>query len=387
MGSWLRKAATPLLALALCACSDFLGFGGGDESTADKPAPLVAFKRAAKVVPRWQKQIGSSGAYVFTPVIADDSVYAANEDGDLLRYEAATGKLIWRVDTKRNLSGGVGAAHNLVLVGDLKGELLAFDNQGYLIWKSRLTSEILSAPQVAEGIVVVRTEDGRIFGLDATDGKRKWVYQRSTPALTVRSFANIAITRGGVFAGFAGGKLVALDINGGNIGWEATVALPRGTTELERVTDITSTPVFDNERVCAVAYQGRVGCFDLYRGNLLWTRDISSISGLTLDDRNLYVSDDKGAVVALDKVSGASVWKQDKLFARKITAPLAYGSYIVVADFHGYVHFLSREDGSFAARRATDGSRISAPPIAFDKVLLVLTHSGGLYAMGIEPLQ
>ena len=387
MGSWLRKAATPLLALALCACSDFLGFGGGDESTADKPARLVAFKRAAKVVPRWQKQIGSSGAYVFTPVIADDSVYAANEDGDLLRYEAATGKLIWRVDTKRNLSGGVGAAHNLVLVGDLKGELQAFENQGYLIWKSRLTSEILSAPQVAEGIVVVRTEDGRIFGLDATDGKRKWVYQRSTPALTVRSFATIAITRGGVFAGFAGGKLVALDINGGNIGWEATVALPRGTTELERVTDITSTPVFDNERVCAVAYQGRVGCFDLYRGNLLWTRDISSISGLTLDDRNLYVSDDKGAVVALDKVSGASVWKQDKLFARKITAPLAYGSYIVVADFHGYVHFLSREDGSFAARRATDGSRISAPPIAFDKVLLVLTHSGGLYTMGIEPLQ
>jgi outer membrane protein assembly factor BamB len=387
MGSWLRKAATPLLALALCACSDFPGFGGGDESNADKPAPLVAFKRAAKVVPRWQKQIGSSGAYVFTPVIADDSVYVANEEGDLLRYEAATGKLIWRVDTRRNLSGGVGAAHNLVLVGDLKGELLAFDNEGYLLWKSRLTSEILSAPQVAEGIVVVRTEDGRIFGLDATDGKRKWVYQRSTPALTVRSFASVAISRGGVFAGFAGGKLVALDINGGNIGWEATVALPRGTTELERVTDITSTPVIDDERVCAVAYQGRVGCFDLFRGNLLWTRDISSISGLTLDDHNLYVSDDKGAVIALDKVSGASVWKQDKLFARKITAPFAYGSYIVVADFHGYVHFLSREDGSFAARRTTDGSRVSAPPIALDKGVLVLTRSGGLYAMGIEPLQ
>lgn len=387
MGSWLRKAAITLLALALCACSDFMGFGGGDESNVDKPAPLVAFKKAAKVVSRWQKQIGSSGAYVFTPVIADDSVYAANADGDLLRYEAATGKLIWRVDTRHNLSGGVGAAHNLVLVGDLKGELLAFDNQGYLLWKSYLTSEILSAPQVAEGIVVVRTEDGRIFGLDATDGKRKWVYQRSTPSLTVRSFAGIAITRGGVFAGFAGGKLVALDIMSGNIGWEATVALPRGTTELERVTDITSVPVIDHEQVCAVAYQGRLGCFDLYRGNLLWTRDISSISGLTVDDRNLYVSDDKGAVIALDKMSGASVWKQDKLFARKITTPLAFGNYIVVADFHGFVHFLSREDGSFAARVRTDGNRISAPLIAFEKSLVVLTRDGGLYAMGIEPLQ
>ena len=122
------------------------------------------------------------------------------------------------------------------------------------------------------------------------------------------------------------------------------------------------------------------------RGNLLWAREISSVSGLTLDDHNVYVSDDKGAVLALDKVSGASVWKQDKLFARKITAPLAYGNYIVVADFHGYVHFLSREDGSFAARRATDGSRVSAAPVALDKGLLVLTRSGGLYAMDVEPL-
>ncbi len=386
MGSWLRKAAILLLALALCACSDFLGSDGGDANPVDKPAPLVAFKRAAKVSILWQKGIGSSGAYVFTPVFADDSVYAANEDGDLLRYDAATGKLIWRVDTRHHLSGGVGAAHNLVLVGDLKGELLAFDNQGYLIWKSWLTSEILSAPQVAEGIVVVRTQDGRIFGLDAADGKRKWVYQRSTPTLTVRSFASVVITRGGVFAGFAGGKLVALDIMNGNIGWEATVALPRGTTELERVTDITSTPVFDDERVCAVAYQGRVGCFDLLRGSLIWVRDISSISGLTLDGRNLYVSDDKGAVVALDKVSGSSVWKQDKLFARKLTAPLAFGEFIVVADLHGYVHFMSREDGSFAARHATDSSRISATPIALNKGLLVLTRDGGMYAMNVEPL-
>ncbi|HXZ95671.1 MAG TPA: outer membrane protein assembly factor BamB [Burkholderiales bacterium] len=380
-----QKAAALLLVLALCGCG-LLGIGGDDESAVDKPAPLVAFKRAARTEVLWQKGIGESGAYVFTPIFADDSIYAANEDGDLLRYNATTGKLIWRVDTRRNLSGGVGAAHNLVLVGDLRGELLAFDNQGYLIWKSRLTSEILSAPRVANGVVVVRTVDGRIFGLDAADGSRKWVYEHTTPTLTVRSFAGVVITHGGVFAGLAGGKLVGLDISSGNVGWEATVALPRGTTELERVTDITSMPAVDDERVCAVAYQGRVGCFDLFRGNLLWARDISSISGLTLDERNLYVSDEKGAVVALDKVSGASVWKQDKLFGRRISAPLAFGNYIVVGDLHGYVHFLSRDDGSFVARRATDGSRISAAPIALDKGLLIQTRDGGLYAMNVEPL-
>ncbi|HMJ49820.1 MAG TPA: PQQ-binding-like beta-propeller repeat protein, partial [Burkholderiales bacterium] len=118
-----RKAAPLLLVLALCGCG-LLGLGGDDENTQDKPAPLVAFKRAAKTVVLWQKGIGESGAYVFTPVFADDSIYAANGDGDLLRYDAKTGKLLWRVDTRRNLSAGVGAAHNLVLVGDLRGELL-----------------------------------------------------------------------------------------------------------------------------------------------------------------------------------------------------------------------------------------------------------------------
>ncbi|MGH8744056.1 MAG: outer membrane protein assembly factor BamB [Burkholderiales bacterium] len=377
------RAVVPLLVLLLCACSDFLGFGS-DPDTGEKPARLVSFLRTAKAVVVWQKNIGPSVEYVFAPVSADDGVYAANEDGELMRYDAVTGKLIWRVDTRHRLSGGVGAAQNIVLVGDLKGELLAFDRDGYLLWKSQLTSEILSPAQVAEGIVVVRTEDGRIFGLEAETGKRKWVYQRSTPALSVRSFASVAISRGGVFAGFAGGKLVAIDLATGNIGWEATVALPRGTTELERVTDITSVPVVDQDRVCAVAYQGRLACFDLLRGNLLWTRDISSIAGLTLDEHNVYVSDDKGAVVALDKFNGASVWKQDKLSWRKLTSPLVYGRYVIVCDFHGYVHFLSREDGAFAARLGTDGSRVSAPPIALPQSFLVQTRGGRLYALTVR---
>ncbi|HVS26056.1 MAG TPA: outer membrane protein assembly factor BamB [Burkholderiales bacterium] len=378
--SW---AVVPLLVLFLCACSDFLGFGS-DPDTGEKPARLVTFTRTAKAAVKWKKDVGPSGAYVFAPGFASDSVYAANDEGELMRYDAVSGKLIWRVDTKRRLSGGVGAEHNIVLVGDLKGELLAFDSEGYLLWKSQLTSEILSPARVADGIVVVRTEDGRIFGLEAETGKRKWVYQRSTPALSVRSFASVAITHGGVFAGFAGGKLVAIDLGTGNIGWEATVALPRGTTELERVTDITSVPVVDQERVCAVAYQGRVACFDLLRGNLLWSREISSIAGMTLDERNVYVSDDKGGVIALDKFSGASVWKQAKLFGRKLTAPLVFGRYVVVSDFHGYVHFLSREDGAFAARLSTDGSRVFAPPIVLPRSLLVQTHGGRLFAMTIQ---
>jgi outer membrane protein assembly factor BamB len=178
---------------------------------------------------------------------------------------------------------------------------------------------------------------------------------------------------------------VALNLANGGVGWESVVALPKGTTELERVADVIGLPIVDGRQVCAVAFQGRVACFDAQAGTTNWARDLSSYSGMAADNRNLYITDDRNAVVALDKTSGASLWKQDKLSGRSVSAPAALGRYVVVGDFQGYLHFLSREDGSFAARIATDGSPIVAPPVAVDFTTLVAqTRNGGVYAITLQ---
>ena len=162
------------------------------------------------------------------------------------------------------------------------------------------------------------------------------------------------------------------------------MALPKGATELDRVADITSAPVVSGRSVCAVAFQGRVACFDLGNGNLVWARDMSSAAGLDIDSRFLYVSDDKGAVHALDMASGASIWRQDKLSLRRLTAPVARRGYVAVADVQGVVHFLSRDDGSFIARLATDGSPVVAPLQKHGNGILVQTSKGGIYAIEAE---
>lgn len=374
------KLASILLLTQLSGCASW--FSGQDGSV--KPSPLVTFQSSANLKQIWRDSVGKANDYVFTPSVMKGYVYAAGNDGYIVSYDAESGKQKWRIDSGKKLSAGVGAGDGMVFVGTSKGEVLAFDAEGKARWQSQVSSEVLSAPQTADGIVVVRAGDGRIFGLDAQDGKRKWVYQRATPALTLRSNAGVLVTRGAVFAGFAGGKLVALSLANGNVGWESTVALPRGATELERIADITSMPVVGGREICAVAYQGKVACFDVQTGNSIWSRDISSIAGLTLDLRNVYVSDDKGAVIALDKSSGSSVWKQDKLFARKISAPVVQLGYVAVADLEGYVHLLSREDGAFAARLATDGSAVQAQPVALDSGFLVQTRNGGLYALTVQ---
>ena len=184
-----------------------------------------------------------------------------------------------------------------------------------------------------------------------------------------------------MFAGTAGGHLLALDVTTGNVGWDATVASPKGATELERIADVTSLPFVDERQVCAVAYQGRVACFDIIRGDLLWSRDLSSLAGLAGDERNLYVTDDKGSVHALDKTSGASVWKQDALTERRIGGPQLVGNFVGVVDVEGYLHLLARSDGAYVGRLATDGRPPTAQPAVLAGSSLWLSDAGTLYSV------
>lgn len=351
-----------------------------------KPTELASFKPTAELTRIWQAGIGAGGEYVFTPAVVGSQVYVAARDGALARYD--NGRQVWRINAGQVLSGGVGANDKLVAVGTPKGEVLAFQAEdGRPAWQARASSEILAAPAVQGDLVAVRSGDARIFGFAAADGKRRWVYQRSTPALALRSHVGIAINDTAIFAGFPGGKLVAVARSNGAALWESTVAQPRGTTELERIADVASDPVVDGGSVCAVAYQGRVACFDTGNGRQLWARDVSSVAGLDIGSRAIFVTDEKGAVLAYDRNSGASLWKQDKLANRGPTRPLALDSHLAVADFAGYVHVLSAEDGGFAARMATDGSAIVAAPQRLkgpEATLVVQTRSGSVQGLTLK---
>ena len=350
-----------------------------------KPAELVAIKSTANLRVLWQGGVGPSEKNVFFPTLSGNVLYAAGVAGNVTGFDAASGKPVDNVAAGQRISGGVGVGGGLVMLGTPKGEVLAFERGGKALWKAQLSGEVLAPPEAQDGFVVARAGDGRVYGLDAITGKQRWVYQRSTPSLSVRTHTGLVVSRGAVFVGFPGGRLVALALANGGVGWDSVVALPRGTTELERVADITSLPVIDGQQICAVAFQGRVACLDPSRGTLRWARDVSSNAGLAVDLSNVYVTDEKNAVLAFNKDSGSSLWRQDKLLNRRVSGPLAIGRYVVVGDFEGYVHLISREDGAFAARIATDGSPISAPPVALDSnSFVVQTRNGGVFAIAVQ---
>ncbi len=371
------------VAAALSGCSFFEAINPFSSSSGPKMAELQPIKATGTARVVWRQSVGKADLYAFTPAVVGSTVYAAGSDGSLMRID--DGQTVWKINAGQTLSGGVGADERLVVVGTRKGEVLAFAAaDGAPAWKARATSEVLAAPALGDGLVVVRSGDNRLAAYDAVDGRRKWIYQRPTPALSLRVISGPRIDGKHVFAGFPGGKLVAVSTSNGAAAWEGAVAIPKGVTELDRVADITSPPVIAGNTICAVAFQGRISCFELGGGSQTWARDLSSAVGLAIDGRYVYVTDDKGAVHALDLASGASLWKQDKLFLRQVSAPIVRRGRVIVADAQGMVHVLSRDDGSFVARLATDGSPVLVPPQALGANLVVQTSRGGIFAIEAE---
>jgi len=377
-------SALAILLVMTSACSTIESLNPFSSSaTKTKPADLVAIVPTAEFRVVWQSSIGESKEYSFTPAVIGNSLYAGARDGSVARYD--DGRQVWRINAGQSLSGGVGSDGKLVVVGTSKGDVLAFNAaNGSSAWKTRVNSEVLAAPAVSDGLVVIRSGDSRIFGFEAADGKRRWVYQRATPTLSLRSFAGVLMAGRSILSGFPGGKLVALSAENGAVLWEATVALPKGATELERISDITSLPVLRGNEVCAVAYQGRVACFDVGNGNQLWSREVSSSSGLDMDAKSVYVSDEKGSVLAFDRSNGSSLWKQDKLFMRGLSRPLVVVQHLVVADADGVAHLMNCEDGSFAARFGGDGGGIFADPQRFKDGLVIQTRTGGIFSLSVH---
>jgi outer membrane protein assembly factor BamB len=348
------------------------------------PAKLVEFQATVTLKPLWQASVGKSGQFVFTPKVVGENVYAANADGQLVALSAVTGKQLWRIDTGKKLSGGVGASASLVLVGTQKGELLSYDNLGKASWTAQLGAELLSPAAIDEKVAVVRTGDGRLVAFNVPDGERKWVYSHTNPALTLRTHQGALVVRGAVFSGYSGGLVVALDLESGRIGWESVMSPPRGATELERIADVSGLPVIDGTQICAVAYQGRVGCLEATTGKQLWSRDASSSAGVAVDDKNVYVADENGNVMALDRRTGSSVWKQDQLANRKLGTPIVRGTSVLVGDGFGYIHALSTDTGAFVGRLDTDGSALTAPPQRAGDAVLFQTRGGSIYAVQVN---
>ena len=377
----IRQTQTAIVAVVLALSLAGCGLFGSSKA---KPTPLTPIVERVSTVPDWKASVGKAGTFTFLPASGGPVVLAASRDGTVVRLD--NGKETWRTSAGQKLSSGTASDGRLVVVGTYKGDVLTFDFEtGKPGWVANVKGELVAPAAITEGLVIVRTSDNRVIALDALDGKQRWNYQRSNPPLAVRSMAPPLPFGPFVMVGMPGGKIFALSLQNGAPAWEGTVSVPRGATELDRVSDVVTVPAVQGPLMCAVAFQGRAACFDMQGGNQIWSREVTSVAGITMDDRRVFIPDEQGVVHAFDRNTGASVWRQDKLKYRNLSAPVALPLGLVVGDAEGFLHVLDRDNGEFISRLNVGGDGVmSILPALGPNTVLLQTRGGSLMAVTLQ---
>jgi outer membrane assembly lipoprotein YfgL len=367
------RLLTAVLALAgLAACS-----GGANQP---KPAELKPFVAVVAVKQAWTAQIGEQN-FPLTVSASGNTVLLAAGNGVVAALDAGTGRDLWRLNTGAALAAGVGGDARLAAVVTQGNELLAL-SEGREIWRQKLVAKAFTAPFVAGGRVFVLAADRSVNAFDGATGRQLWSQQRPGEPLVLRQSGALLAVGDTLVAGL-GGRLTGLNPGNGSIRWELPIATPRGVNDIERLVDLVGPVSRLKDSVCVRAFQASVGCVNAERGSLLWTRTADGSQGLDGDDRLVFGVESDGKVIAWQRADGERAWMSEDLRYRGLSAPHVVGRSIAVGDAAGFVHLLSRQDGSVLNRLTTDGSGIAATPVLVGDTLVVVTRRGNVF--GFQP--
>ena len=373
----MRKSYVGALLLPLClsivACSS--------KGNLPPPAKLTKLESSIPLKRDWhQVKLDERNRQLHgVDIYADESLFLwVDDQGRLHAQDAQTGKCLWVFELEdAKVTSSAGANSETVVVVTSDAQTIALDKtNGTELWRGKVSSESLVAPQIADGIVIVYCVDGKVFGLNATDGSERWRYNSRVPVISLHGNATPAVADGRVFLGLSEGELVALDLWSGEERWKMPLGVARGRSELDRMVDVDATPVVEDGVVYSAAYQGNVVALKLRTGRMIWSNELSTAQDIAVGDKHVYVVDEESILYALDKKTGHVLWKQDALQWRYVTSPVVYQSYLVVGDLEGYLHWMDSDKGTLVHRIRTDFHHFDAKPVVSDGKLYAMTRTG-----------
>jgi outer membrane protein assembly factor BamB len=377
--------------VTLSGCNTLQGwFNSDDGEDLTAPVELERIDATVKLNKQWSISIGDgqgNGFYRITPVLENGVIYAASSDGEVAAIDAIDGNRLWRVELDRPLSGGVGYHNDSVYLGGADGSVLQLSaRDGQVLWEAAVSGEVLAAPAVSDDWVIVQTYDGKLLGFEPGADEPTWTFTSDVPVLTLRGTSTPILLGNNAIAGFGDGKVIAVDVDSGNVSWESRIGVPQGSSEIDRIVDIDGTITQQGVELFVSSYQGRVAALDTRTGRKLWQQNVSSVTGTHVGFGNVYVTDVDGTVSAFLRNGQGVRWQNIELGYRELSRPTPINSYVATVDFDGYLHLLSQVDGTIAGRAKVGGSAARADMISDNGRLYVYTDSGQLLAFELEVL-
>lgn len=214
----------------------------------------------------------------------------------ITRTEAQHLSIVWSMDTGGTVKSSPAIANGILYIGSDDGKLWALDAaNGNVVWSAQTGDKIRSSPAVSGGVVYIGSNDGTMYAFDASSGATVW-----TKSLGGWITAAPLVVDGRVFIGTRGGYFYALDADTGAVKWS------------HNTWDVWGSAAYKGGLVYVGSDQYKLFAYHSGSGTLKWSRTFAgrlrgapSISG-----GSVFVGDDEGFVKSFDRTSGKLKWSR-----------------------------------------------------------------------------
>lgn len=264
-----------------------------------------------------------------------------------------------------------------LFVADQYGKLIATDiSTGEPVWQIHDKNvNYTSGAGGGDGMVLIGTGDGRVIARDVQTGNLKWVAKVSSEILSApTAFNQITVVRTG------DGNIFGLDSGTGKEIWNYDRTVPSLTLRGN------APPVIGGDRVFAGFDNGRFVALDLKSGQSLWDSPLAIPSGRSDLDRmvdvdsapivqknTIFVASFHGGVSAISSIDGRILW------TREISsyAGIALGGrYVYVTDDEGSIWALNAETGASVWKKDELKERYPTAPAYYNGYVVVCDSEG-----------
>jgi outer membrane protein assembly factor BamB len=320
----------------------------------------------------------------------------ASFESDLIAFDAAdpAKRISWRFHVDGSVFGPptFDAARGQVYFGASDKRLRALDARGLYRWTFEAGDSIASRPAVVGDLVIFGSEDRSIYAVDATNVTLRW--SKAVGDAVISSPAVVEVAAGSadlpaqavLVIGSDDGKVYGLDPRNGDERWTYATGGP------------VEAPVSAADGVAYVASRsGLVAALDPGSGRPLWTSrvapDTATLSGPrtapTISAQQIFVVDENRYVTALSRADGRRLWTSGE--AVYVGAPVVLGESVIVATRDGAIHQL---DGGGARRADWSIKRLRDPnaggvepsfdfgPVLGGAAIWLADDQGSIYRLG-----
>ncbi|WP_424016186.1 PQQ-binding-like beta-propeller repeat protein (plasmid) [Halorientalis pallida] len=237
-------------------------------------------------------------------------------------------------------------------------------------WRSIVDGRLASSPLVVNDSVFATTRNGRVIGIDRSDGTVSWTFDTGSGIRSAPTYAN------GALYVSTSNRVYVLNSKTGDSLCDCSFTLNDNRA---------SSPVVVNDTLFVTTRDnngnGHVYAFDVPSRERLWRNGFGNEpihSPPTVTESTIYITTTDGNVHALDRATGSVRWTSN-VGNKIVHAPLLHDGRIYVGTTGGTVNSLSRQTGEIRWSYHVGRSIDHVPVVDADRVYVAA--SDHLYAL------